>query len=102
MLYDRKKTVILNTKAAPFVQRDNTVDNTTITEEKKQSGKVSKIEKDFSKLYNNKCNKVENKNKWEKILTKKCAHKSKIKQGKLEEEGLFNMNTFNQFKNLRG
>ena len=41
--------------------QDNTVDN-IIIEEKKQSVKVSELEKDIAKLYHNKGNKIENEN----------------------------------------
>ena len=61
MLYDRKKKVMLNTKTALFVHKvqDNIVDNTSTTEEKKQSSKGSEtLEKDIDKLHNNKDNKV--------------------------------------------
>ena len=64
MLHDGKKIVMLNANATPFLYKaqDNVVDNIKITEEKKQSEKVSEIEKDVTKLYINKGDKVENEN----------------------------------------
>ena len=39
----------------------------TTNDKKKESRKVSQIEKDIAKLYNNKGNKVENENEWKRI-----------------------------------
>ena len=72
MLCIRKKIVILNVNAAPFICKaeDNAVDNKTTTKEKKKSRKVSKtLEKDVAKLHNNKGNEVETKTKMNR---KKC------------------------------
>ena len=56
MLHDRKKIVMLNENAVPFVYKaqDNAVDNIETTEEKKKSSKVSEtLKKDVAKLHNN-------------------------------------------------
>ena len=81
---------------------DNAGDNITTSEEKKQSRKLLEIEKDVAKLYTNKGDKVENKNKWKRMSSKKCAHKSNNKWGQTRRRKTFNMNRFSELQKILG
>ena len=106
MLYDGKKTVMLNTNATPFAYeaQDNAAANITSTAEKKKSSNaLEKVEKDVAQACNKKGNKVENDNDQKTTSTKnnKCTRKNK-KRDELEEKGHANMNRFSRLKEMLG
>ena len=83
MLHEVKKKGALNENAAPFACEAH--NNVTSTAEKKKSSELS-----------DNGNKVENKNEWKKMSTKRCA--SNKKREKVEEKWRDLLNRFSRLQ----